>query len=285
MFRIMCKLIQETIRTRYGINHPWLKYLNPLIPFPLRMYQKPVEDWNVIPIPAQLFKAENFIIDVITDIAIVMTFGVIFPPLAFVGCISIMLSTTITQLMLGRLVYLARTQPDLLDIVQKVNNDCAGVRAAAARGLIPLSAVLALFWAYFLFDILGDVVGFRKALSVLVLMTMIPTFIFVANFFFRKWEKSKQGFDNVQDSKLSAATSGDDKIQEQSFNGTETEVELAIIRAGTRTVGFVDEENVSNNISVNPIIEHISRRPLPNAPISAPSLQDEINDIQDDGKP
>ena len=263
-FRIICKAIQEYIRDSYGIHHPLLKYLNNFIPFPLRIYKNPPEDWSVLPVPAQAFMAENFVIDTITDISIVLTFGVIFPPLAIIGCISIIFSTAITQLMLGRLVYLARSQPDLADIVQKVNNDCAGVRAAAARGLVPLSAVLSMFWAYFLFDILGDAVGYKKALFLLIVMALIPTWIFFANFMFKEWNnKHSKGINSEID-----CNSGDQVEMEMpefkmSHNFASNPVDV-ISSSNRKTVSTCE-------LSTNPMHETLSSRPLPGTPICSTS--------------
>ncbi len=79
------------------------------------------------------FKAKNAIIEFISDIAVLLTFGGIFPPVAFIGVFAICSSSLVTQLMLGRVIVLSRTQPALRESVERINEKCGGVRILMIR--------------------------------------------------------------------------------------------------------------------------------------------------------
>ena len=120
------------------------------------------------------FKAKNSIISFISDIAVMLTFGGIFPPLAFIGVFSLCINTLMTQMALGRVVVLSRTQIKLRKSVERINEKCAGVRMLLIRSLVSLSLLLSLFWSFFLFDILGNQVGAIKAIWIIAVMAATP---------------------------------------------------------------------------------------------------------------
>ena len=174
------------------VREHWLiPYLNMLIPPILQVYSQPLTLPSEIEhfeksIPKQIFRAENFLIDIVTDIALVLTFGVMFPPLAIIGCISVLSLSCFKQLVIGRVVSLARTQPYLIEYVEKLNTECVGARAIVTRALSSFMELLALFWAGYLFDILGDSIGYRKAIALLILMSFVPLLIRGSNWIYKK---------------------------------------------------------------------------------------------------
>jgi hypothetical protein len=178
---LVLKLCQEISKYLLGKSHWVLKYLDKVVPAVLRPYENSTEDISSLSLKNDIFGAETFTVNIMTDITIILTLGVMFPPLAIVGCIGILISTIFAQVSVGRIVHLSRSQPQLLDVVANINSSCSGVHAIANRGLQPLSYVLSLFWAFFLFDILGDAVGTNKALLLPVMMTMVPVLIFMSN--------------------------------------------------------------------------------------------------------
>lgn len=127
------------------------------------------------------FKAKNTIINLISDIAILLTFGVIFPPIALVGCFSIVSNTIFIQVALGRLVVLSRTQPELIKSILRINTKCGGIRWLFMNSLKSLSLLLGLFWSCFLVDIYGDVKGWEASVWIFAVMCCMPVIIYITN--------------------------------------------------------------------------------------------------------
>jgi ABC-type multidrug transport system fused ATPase/permease subunit len=157
-----------------------------------------------------VFRADIRLVSVITDVAIFFTFGTIFPPLAVVGFVSICLHTLTMDVTLGRMLWLARyhypalhrayqSQQKISDgetisqtfpktshstvlekYVKIMNKECHGASQLLSKSLLSISYLLAMFWSLFLYDILGDAVGAREAIWIIVLM---GTFAGVVDFF------------------------------------------------------------------------------------------------------
>jgi ABC-type multidrug transport system fused ATPase/permease subunit len=155
------------------------------------------------------FKAKNAIIAFVSDIAVLLTFGGIFPPIAFIGIFSLFSTTLVTQLSLGRVVVLSRTQPALQASVRRINQKCAGVRYLMLRSLLSLSLMLSIFWSFFLFDILGDEVGMERAVWIIGVMVAVPGMIQISNFLIKRYNPSLV---LLRDELLSAASAASGSV-------------------------------------------------------------------------
>ncbi len=118
-----------------------------------------------------LFKAKNYIIILVSDMAIMLVFGTVFPPIAVVGCVTVLLRTIFIQIILGRFIYLTQQQTYLLPYLQQINKECLGIRSLLLQTFQTLSDLLGVIWGCFLFDILGDQLGLRASFWILALMS------------------------------------------------------------------------------------------------------------------
>lgn len=116
-----------------------------------------------------------------TDWAVLLTFGALFPPLAVVGAVSLVVRSVCEQLSIGRFLSLSRSltasslspspqerdmERFLTNCVRALNEECRGVSQLLFRGLRAFAVVVALFWAGFAFDVLGDTAGFTQSVWV-----------------------------------------------------------------------------------------------------------------------
>jgi Leucine-rich repeat (LRR) protein len=111
----------------------------------------------------------------LTYLSLLLTFGALFPPLA-VCCAVAMASVVLTaRLMVGRYVT-AAVAADRQDCVDEVESACAGVATPQQlrTALYLVLAVSCLFYTLFLFDTLGDAVGFTGAFWVLIVVPLLP---------------------------------------------------------------------------------------------------------------
>jgi hypothetical protein len=132
-----------------------------------------------------------------TDVAVMLTFGTVFPPLAVVGCITLLIRTYLEQLAIGRLFSLSLVQHKLIHVIKALNDECQGVSQLLITGLSSLAFIVTLFWAGFLFDIHGDEAGFRNSIWIIpllpVLAFLLPFIDKVVNYIFPKKTEIMEG--------------------------------------------------------------------------------------------
>lgn len=126
-----------------------------------------------------LFHRERVLVGLVGDAAVLMTFGTIFPPMAVVICITIGINSVIMQVMIGRFVSLSyyhnNTQEYLRPLVSFINNECKDIGKLLSVVLPTISILASSFWAFALFDCLGDKVGIHRALWIVIVVGSMPS--------------------------------------------------------------------------------------------------------------
>jgi hypothetical protein len=121
------------------------------------------------------FDANQLVITLWTYLALLLTFGALFPLLALCCAVAMASIVLLAVLSVGRYVAAADTA-GRMDIVEQLADACAGV-ATPKQLRVALDMVLTvscLFYTLFLFDTLGDAVGFDGAYWVLIFMPLLP---------------------------------------------------------------------------------------------------------------
>lgn len=109
----------------------------------------------------EIFRANVFVCELLSAIGILMTFGVVFPPLSVVIFVAIVVVTHITELLVGRLLVTDRYNQEFRD---KLVMDCNQLVSLFAESMWVVTPFVSLFYAYLLFDTLGDAVDWQNAL-------------------------------------------------------------------------------------------------------------------------
>ena len=122
-----------------------------------------------------VFDARQLLVTVLTSLGTLLTFGAVFPPLAVPIAVTIMSSVFFARLELKRLVQEA-TWLQRYDYIEAIDQDCLRVGSdsmllRAVRMLIYLSFC---FYTLFIFDTLGDAVGFDASFWVLIVVPALP---------------------------------------------------------------------------------------------------------------
>jgi hypothetical protein len=129
-----------------------------------------------------VFDANKLVMSLLTYVALQLTFGALFPPLA-VCCAVAMASVVLTaRLEVGRYVS-AAVAADRQDCLDEVENACVGI-VTAKRLRMPMyvvALVSCMFYTLFLFDTLGDEVGFASAFWVLIVVPLLPAVLMAPN--------------------------------------------------------------------------------------------------------
>ena len=121
------------------------------------------------------FDANQLLISILTNLGILLTFGVVFPPLAATFAITILCVTAFARLKVGRFLSDAMAQNSAAHL-QNIDSECKGVGSEQLLRKSINMMVLFCFFFYtlFLFDTLGDSVGYAYAYFVFILVPLMP---------------------------------------------------------------------------------------------------------------
>jgi Leucine-rich repeat (LRR) protein len=127
------------------------------------------------PLYRPVFDVNKLVMSLLTYLALLLTFGALFPPLA-VCCAVAMASVVLSaRLEVGRYVS-AAVAAGRQDCLDEVESACAGV-TTPQQLRVPIYVVVTascMFYALFLFDTLGYEVGFAGAFWVLIVVPLVP---------------------------------------------------------------------------------------------------------------
>jgi hypothetical protein len=118
---------------------------------------------------------DNFLVNLTVYLGILLSFGVVFPPVALAMCVAMLSTAYQTRLAVGRLLCNAR-EVGAQHVVEAVEQDCRGVASLEKlQSMILMVIVFACsFYALFIFDTIGDAEGFAGACWVLALWVVVP---------------------------------------------------------------------------------------------------------------
>jgi hypothetical protein len=156
---------------------PWYAVLDYL----LSRLLKPVQTVTTEQSAGQrrIFDVNVHIVSLITYLGILLTFGVVFPPVAVAMCATMISVHWQMKLKVGRFVQTAR-ELDGVEFVERIDKDCKGAVSLVKlrRSLFVIISFSCTFYAPFLFDTQGDADGFTAAVWVLIVMPLFPLVIY-----------------------------------------------------------------------------------------------------------
>jgi Leucine-rich repeat (LRR) protein len=127
------------------------------------------------------FDANQLILSMITYCGILMTFGVMFPPVAVAIVVTMGSVLYYTKLKTGRFICgaLDAHRFDVLAVLEEESKQGGFVLPVVENALWMVLTASCLFYTLFLFDMLGDSVGFMGAYWVLIVVPMFPLVLYV----------------------------------------------------------------------------------------------------------
>ena len=142
-----------------------------------------------------LFNKDIFTVGFVGDLAVLMTFGAIFPPLAIVIFFNILIHTFLTQILMGRFIQIAKALVQksstaalyLLPLVDFLNDECRDVGRLIFDSIPTIAVLAAIFWSFALFDTLADAAGTKHAIWILIVMALMPFWIVGLGRLYRGW--------------------------------------------------------------------------------------------------
>jgi hypothetical protein len=122
---------------------------------------------------SRIFNNSGFISDVLFGLCILVSFGVVFPPMAVVVYLALMSHTYLNQYLIGSFVEEAEAQSHY-GCIESVQADCDEVIKLLEHIGLLLIPFACLFHAFFVFDILGDETGWLRALWAPIILAWFP---------------------------------------------------------------------------------------------------------------
>jgi Leucine-rich repeat (LRR) protein len=125
--------------------------------------------------------ANQFLLVISSYMGVMLTFGVVFPPLALSVCAAVFSAVYLARIEVGRYLSVA-VAANALAYVDAVDTACDGAGSVAqlrqAAGVILF--VMGIFYAFFLFDTLGDAQGAQAACWVMLVVPLVPVLLWAA---------------------------------------------------------------------------------------------------------
>lgn len=180
-------VLQVLIQQLHKNSQPgslWRKMLRRVLPRILRPLSGDPEDvQNVLKYGATkpYFHVNRLLILLITYLGLLLTFGVVFPPLAAAFTVTLLAVVGYSKLKVGRFLCKA-IELNRMEYVDMVEAECqrAGAVRVLRRSAWLLIAFSACFYTLFIFDTLGDEYGFENAYWVIIMVPLLPVAMFVA---------------------------------------------------------------------------------------------------------
>ena len=135
----------------------------------------------------QVYRIERVVVEIINCLSIVVSFGVVFPPLAVIGCAAVLSITYFNQLLVGRFVYSHRGKADSIALLEGLFRDCKPLEEMFMFGVWFVVPFVVIFYALLVFDTLGDAVGWKLALWAPILVCCFPVTLRLCFVIRRKW--------------------------------------------------------------------------------------------------
>jgi hypothetical protein len=225
-----------------------------------------------------LVQIDKLCVVMISSTGILITFGALFPPLAAVIVVSVLLTTYTVQLAVGKLLTESQ-KANYIHYTMRLNEECDGMQSAFRHVVYLLLVFAASFYAFFVYDMLGDEVGWLRAIWAPVCLAMMPLVLYLCIVVgrvlyeaIRKDREEHRGGYEVKYQPVDNAiltTSGDEKTsalnRQRSPNTTTNNKDIDV----KRSVSFSDKSVTFQSFESSPLPALITRTNKPSSSSSS----------------
>jgi hypothetical protein len=128
---------------------------------------------------APLFQRDRYVVRVIGLLAVLISFGVVFPPLGVMVALAIISITYFEQLVIGRILCESK-RLGYEWYRMKMEIDVKGMGERIRAAIFPMVMTASLLFGALVFDTIGDEGGFEPALATSLVLVLLPPFVFVS---------------------------------------------------------------------------------------------------------
>jgi hypothetical protein len=132
----------------------------------------------------------SFVLTMVGNVAVFITFGVVVPILALAMCGTICCQTMYAQYCVGTYFQTVIQSPVLdnaekLKFFNQLHNDLERLDYTFVKTIWQLLLFLGIFYGFFIFDIIGDEVGYHRALWAPISLLVLTCIIYFTSYFKR----------------------------------------------------------------------------------------------------
>lgn len=174
----LVELLAQQVHRHAPPGTTWFRIMDVILPRILRPIQS-----DPLLIPARnmfrpYFDATQFLVSQLTFLALILTLGVVSPPLAVALAVTMVATAAFTLLKVGRFITNAVEAKQML-YVQLIEQESRGIATPEVlrRSTWILLYFSCCFMTLFLFDTLGDAVGFDRAYWVLIVVPVLTPLV------------------------------------------------------------------------------------------------------------
>jgi Leucine-rich repeat (LRR) protein len=126
------------------------------------------------------FNGSGLVVNMVNFLGLLLTFGVVFPPLGVAFLVAQCAAALWSRMTLGRFVGFADTAERREQYLALLDRDCSAIdaREVVRSALWMLVTLGSLFYMLFLFDTLGDTAGFRGSYWIFIVMPAVPLVLY-----------------------------------------------------------------------------------------------------------
>ena len=214
-------------------------------------------------IPAELpilFDRNKFLVRTATFVSILLTYGLVFGPLAVVIFISICIHTIFEQIMVGRLIIIEneRGLRRPYSYRQIIDKEAEGIAESTTMMVWAIWPFISLFYGFFIFDTQGSEVGWERSLLAAFVMVLTPlilwTIVQIYNIFLSQkiLIMEHENPDSLVVRFFTAVFVRDRTVESDDQRGSEVE-EAHENGAVNRELILIDAESRSKSLVLNPL--------------------------------
>jgi hypothetical protein len=129
-----------------------------------------------------LFESDYFAVQVLQTMSILLTFGVIMPPLAVFACVALWSKTIICQLVVGRFIFVCCSDSRVVEtkaLLNTLEQDFIRFSNVLVDSEWIVTPFVVVFYALLLFDTLGDQIGWLQAMWLPLVICALPVFVYL----------------------------------------------------------------------------------------------------------
>jgi hypothetical protein len=130
-----------------------------------------------------IFSKAKITIQINSYLTIMISFGALFPPLAFLACFTILVVTLYEEIVLGRLLTIVRANK-LIYYEMKINQECYHIEEGINLTLWSTLFVSCCLYSYIIFDTMGDENGWEEALPMTIILFCLPFILYLGKVFY-----------------------------------------------------------------------------------------------------
>jgi hypothetical protein len=192
----------------------------------------------------RVFNGVTAVSAIITYLGILLTFGVVFPPLAVIMCATMWSVHWQTRLMLCKFVHDAQAA-GAVHLIERLEQDCRSVVSLQTlrRVMFLITCVCCCFYALFLFDTLGDARGAADSYWIFLVMALFP----VALYLLHRVRQMLEGWSKAAGRRRSLSCVDDNMLEMASIGPSPAE------KVDGRSPGATEQKETAAGATMNAI--------------------------------